>query len=221
MSGKWFSNRGQMIQVAVGTAALGIAVIVALPALVQHPDLLSWLPVILIPAIGLGAFSYGKNYPSPAASVPTPPSQASPAPIQTVANAMLHRQTEEVFETEVNIYTPTVKLGGFWTDDEALRRIRVTVVSISVEPEPRVELLFAMGAQAHGGTQTKRTKVNQYLMRPTNSGFQAEEFCVTCFSFDEKHVWFFAVRVEHINAHAQEVVLSVCKVYSSKRLRLL
>lgn len=223
MAGKWFSNRGQLIQVAVAIIALGIATVVALPALAQHPDLLTWLPVILIPAIALGAFSYGKNYSVPTPSEPTLPQKtdASPASIQKVAASILERKTEEVFETDVKIYTPTLKIGDFWTDEDTPRRIRVTAVSFSDEPEPRVELLFGMGAIAHGGTQTKRTKVNQYLMKSTDSGFQAEEFCVTCFSFDEKHVWFFAVRVDHINIYAKEVVLSICKAYSSKRQRLM
>lgn len=223
MSGKWFSNRGQVIQVAVAVFALVVAIIVALPALAQHQDLLSWSPIILIPAIALGAFSFGKNYASPVPTQTPPPAKVNPSSssIQMVTDAILNSKTLEAFETEVNIYTPTLKIGDFWTDDDTPRRIRVTAVAISDEPEPRVELLFGMGAIAHGGTQTKRTKVNQYLMRSTDSGFQAEEFCVHCFSFDEKHVWFFVVRVDHINAYAKEVVLSICKVSSYKRQRVI
>jgi hypothetical protein len=217
MSGKWFSNRGQIVQVAVAVLALVIAIIVALPALAQHQDLLSWLPIILIPAIALGAFSYGKNY-APPVVVPTLTPTAEP-PAKTTGSLPLLRETEETFETEVNVYSPTVKVGSYWDDGDVPRRIRVAVVSISDEEEPRAELHFAMGALAHGGTQTKRTKVNQYLMRPTSSGFQAEEFCVTCFSFDERHVWFFVVRVDHVNAYGKEAVLSICKVSSHKRIR--
>jgi hypothetical protein len=219
MSGKWFTNRGQIIQVAIAVVALGVATVVALPALAQHPNLLTWLPVILIPAIALGAFSYGKNYAAPTPSPPTPPDKAtaSPASVQTVANAILQRQAEEVFVTEVNIYTPTLKMGDFWNDDA--RRVRVAAVSILDEPEPKVELAFGSGGLFHGGTQTKRTKTNQYLMKRADSAFQAEEFCVTAFSFDEKHVWFFAARVDHINIYAKEVVLSICKVSSFKRQR--
>jgi hypothetical protein len=216
MSGKWFSNRGQMVQVGLAVLALVIAIIVALPALAQHQDLLSWLPIILIPAIALGAFSLGKNY-APPVVVPASTTTAEPSAATNGSLRPVH-ETEEIFETEVNVFTPTVKVGSYWNDGDVPRRIRVTVVSISEEEEPRAELNFAMGALAHGGTQTKRTKVNQFLMRPTSSGFQAEEFCVTCFSFDERHVWFFVVRVDHVNAYAKEVVLSICKVSSHKRI---
>jgi hypothetical protein len=220
MSGRWFTNRGQMVQVAVAVLALVVAIIVALPALAQHQDLLSWSPIILIPAIALGAFSYGKNYASPPVVVPVSKPAAEPVAINAGLAPPL--QTEEAFETEVNVYSPTLKVGSYWDDGEVPRRIRVTVVSIAAEEggDPRAELNFAMGAVAHGGTQTKRTKTNQYLMRQTSSGFQAEEFCVTCFSFDERHVWFFVVRVDHVNAYAKEVVLSICKVSSHKRTRL-
>jgi hypothetical protein len=219
MSGRWFTNRGQMVQVAVAVLALVVAIIVALPALAQHPDLLSWSPIILIPAIALGAFSYGKNYASPPV-VPVSTPAAEPVPMS--AGLALPHETEEAFETEVNVYGPTLKVGSYWDDGEVPRRIRVAVVSITDEEggEPRAELNFAMGALAHGGTQTKRTKTNQFLMRQTSSGFQAEEFCVTCFSFDERHIWFFVVRVDHVNAYAKEVVLSICKVSSHKRTRL-
>jgi hypothetical protein len=219
MSGKWFTNRGQMVQVAVAVLALVVAIIVALPALAQHQDLLSWSPIILIPAIALGAFSYGKNYASPPVVIPASKPTAEPA--ATIKPGLAQPQeTEEAFETEVNVYNPTLKVGSYWDDGDAPRRIRVTVVSISDEEGPKAELNFGMGALAHGGTQTKRMKVNQYLMRQTSSGFQAEEFCVTCFSFDERHVWFFVVRVDHVNAYAKEVVLSICMVSSHKRARL-
>jgi hypothetical protein len=228
MSGKWFSNRGQVLQVGIAVVALGIAIIVALPALAQHPNLLSWSPIILIPAIALGAFSFGKNYATSRPSIPVTPTSTSAPPISStmppkapskasmelIAAAM---RKEEAFETTVNIYTSTLKMGSFWQDEDTPRRIRVTANVISDEPEPRVELLFGMGALAHGGTQTKRTKTNQFLMRAINSGFQAEEYCVYCFSYDEKHVWFFVVRVDHINKHANEIILSICKVSSFKR----
>lgn len=219
MSGRWFNNRGQMVQVAVAVLALVVAIIVALPALAQHQDLLSWSPIILIPAIALGAFSYGKNY---ASSPVVPASKPAAEPVAINAGLAPTHETEEAFETEVNVYSPTLKVGSYWDDGEVPRRIRVTVVSIEAEEggELRAELNFAMGALAHGGTQTKRTKTNQYLMRQTSSGFQAEEFCVTCFSFDERHVWFFVVRVDHVNVYAKEVVLSICKVSSQKRTRL-
>jgi hypothetical protein len=207
------------VQVAVAVLALVVAIIVALPAIAQHQNLLSWAPIILIPAIALGAFSYGRNYAPPPTVAPTFAANAELVPAIPTSLTPL-RETEEAFETEIAVCSPILKVGSYWDDGDVPRRIRVTVVSISDEEEPRAELNFAMGALAHGGTQTKRTKTNQYLMRPTSSGFQAEEFCVTCFSFDERHVWFFVVRVDHLNPYAKEVVLSICKVSSHKRTRL-
>ena len=231
MAGKWFNNRGQIIQVVSAIVAVGIAIIVSLPALSQYSNLLPWLLVILVPVIALGAFSYGKNF---AATAPLPPPVAlrplveatSPEPykpskaaVTMVANALL--ETKEAFETEISFSNPTVKVGAFWTDPESNRRIRISVVALANDEEPRAELYFDTGALAHGGTQTKRVKVNQYLMRAASSGYQSEEFCVYYFSFEEKHIWFFAVRVEHINIHAHEVVLAVCKVSSFKRQRII
>lgn len=228
MAAKWFTNRGQIIQVVLAVIAVGIATIVSLPALAQYSSLLPWLLVLLVPVIALGAFSYGKNFATAAPpSVPAPPAHApDPTPyapskvaITTVANALL--ETKEAFETEISVLNPTVKVGAFWTDPESNRRVRVSIVALTNDGEPRAELNFDTGALAHGGTQTKRVKVNQYLMRAASSGYQSEEFCVYYFSFEEKHVWFFAVRVEHINIHAQEVVLAVCKVSSFKRARII
>jgi hypothetical protein len=49
---------------------------------------------------------------------------------------------------------------------------------------------------------------------------QAEEYCAYQFSFSDQHVHFNAVRVDHINKFANEVVLEVCAIAVRKRFRL-
>jgi hypothetical protein len=48
MSRKRFANRGQVIQVVLTAIALGVAVIVSLPVLKQHQELLDFLQFILL-----------------------------------------------------------------------------------------------------------------------------------------------------------------------------
>jgi len=58
MSGKWFSNRGQIIQVILTATALVVAIIVSLPALKEHKELLDWLPFLFLALTLYGTFQF-------------------------------------------------------------------------------------------------------------------------------------------------------------------
>ncbi|KYH01832.1 hypothetical protein SE91_28255 [Bradyrhizobium sp. DOA1] len=108
-----------------------------------------------------------------------------------------------------------VKLGDYWEIGNDLDRLKITPLGIQPlrRAEQGVEICFqTQGSMFYGGAETKETGTNSFVLGVTRSGFQAEPLCAYQYSFSENHVHFKAVRVDHINAQANEVVLEICTV---------
>lgn len=121
----------------------------------------------------------------------------------------------ELDQDSISFEAKTVKLGDFWEVGSDLDRLKIAPVAIKPleRDEQGVEIRFhTQGSMFYGGSETKETGTNKFVLGVTRSGFQAEPLCAYQYSFSEKHVHFKAVRVDHINAVNNEVVLEICMV---------
>jgi hypothetical protein len=118
-------------------------------------------------------------------------------------------------DDSVFVEKKTVKLGDYWEIREGMSRLKVTPIAFKEGDKgtPYIELKIDTGGSVfYGGDMAIESSVNRIALPETSSGFQAEESCAYQFSFSERHVHFTALRVDHINKFANEVVLEACAV---------
>ncbi|MBM7482332.1 hypothetical protein ACVWWI_004357 [Bradyrhizobium sp. USDA 3686] len=222
MAGKWFANRGQIIQAAIAFVALLFGIYVALPQLpVQHgvAGLLKVWPIILFPAITtvsvIWFFNHrlskkleqlGSNMSGPAAT-----GDKSVEPLVPTSELSDFRIPDDGVSTE----SVTLRLGEYWERGPDLSRTRIILSQFIHEPDQPslVELAFDFGTGAfvHGGTKTKRTSTNRYFLPVAESGLPMEPYSIFKFTFAEDNLNFFGVRVDHINSFDSSARLLIAR----------
>src|ERR1700737_4691831 len=183
MSGKWFTNRGQVIQVILTATALAVAVIVSLPALKEHRELLDFLPFIFFLLALYGALQLGRLFPKR-----SPSSSIAPTAIEPTASA-----PSSPYRTSIDTWSPTIRAGDFWEGKLSFRNPRITVVKIIDGATPTVELRFEGGIfHALAGVTTKDFQT--FLLRGRYPGLDQEANSVFSFDFREGSISLFAAR---------------------------
>lgn len=241
MPGKWFSNRGQILQISIAFVALVVGILVAFPRLPVQQGFEGFVvvwPIIVFPSVALGLMWLNNNrihraietlvQKAPSLVQTAPPAPELPKASTPTASPALARlgTNEPRWETdEVYVVDVKVGIGGYWDepDSRSLSKIRVSVLSLKGDdPGKRaVELQLKYGGIVfHGGSDTKQVTVNRYIVPLSSSGFQSEEKCVHEFSFSEEHIQFLVIRVDAIDTAANEVALNVAKFCTVKRPRL-
>ena len=239
MSGKWFSNRGQILQISIAFVALVVGILVAFPRLPVQQGFEGFVvvwPIIVFPSVALGLMWLNNNRihraietlvqkaPSSAQTAPPAPEplktsrpSASPA-LAKIDTSEPRWETDEVYVVDVK-----VRIGGYWDEPDSRSKIRVSVLSLKgADPgKQAAELQFKYGGIVfHGGSDTESVAVNRYIVPLSSSGFQSEERCVHEFSFSDEHIQFLVIRLDAIDTAANEVVLNIAKFRTVKRPRL-
>src|ERR1700694_4188460 len=195
MSGKWFSNRGQVGQLIVATLALLVGLSIAWPQLSPHMDLVSLWPVVVVPLAAFIVFRLGRS----SKLVELAPHKPAPPPVPdrvptSVAEPLdrnppirkFHEITESfaLDDDSVFIEKKTVKLGDYWELREGMSRLKITPIAFKEDKNvPYVELKIDTGGSVYyGGGQAIQSGVNRIALPETSSGFQAGEHCAYPFS---------------------------------------
>ena len=205
MSGKWFSNRGQVVQILIAFVALVVGILVAFPNLPVQQGLQGFLsawPIIIFPLVAL-VLMWLNN-------------KRMHRTIETlVQNTAQVSVTEDGWRiTEVYVVALRAKVGSYWDEPIARTKMRISVVAIHEEPGRRsAELAVRTGGSiVYGGKQSDKVDTNRYTVTISGSGFDAEERSIYQFSFDDQHIHFFAIRVDGLDTALNEVALQVAKM---------
>jgi hypothetical protein len=230
MSGKWFSNRGQVVQILIAFVALVVGIIVAVPHLpVQQgfQGFLSAWPIIIFPLVALVLMwlNNKRMHRTIETLVQKAPQATLPAATETkpvkstVPYADLFPKPSGATEngwltTEVYVVDARIKVGSYWDEPVAKNKIRISVVAIHEEPGRRsAELAVRTGGSImYGGKQSDQVSTNRYTVTISSSGFDAEERTIHQFSFSDEHIHFFVVRVDGLDTASNEVALQVAKI---------
>jgi hypothetical protein len=231
MSGKWFSNRGQVLQITIAFAALVIGILVAFPHLpVQEgfEGFVSVWPIIIFPLVALVLMwlNNKRMHQTIETLVQKAPQAPVPAAIETnpvkskVPYADLFPKkpsgaTEDGWLiTEVYVVDTRIKVGSYWDEPVAKNKMRISVVAIHEEPGRRsAELAVRTGGSImYGGKQSDKVEVNRYTVTISGSGFDSEERSIHQFSFSDEHIHFFVARVDGLDTASNEVALQVAKI---------
>lgn len=198
MSGKWFTNRGQVIQVALTALALVLAVVVQLPYLRQHTELWDLFPYLLLALFIFGVFQSGRMF-------------------GAVASAG-KLAIEERSRPSVQWWSPTIRIGDYWHQELGLRDLRITLVRIIPEEPPVAELHFDGGIfhSFRPRPTDDHSGFNTYRLTASRSSVDVEKKSVFAFDLDESMIRFTAIRVDHLNPHTNEVKLCVGWFSASK-----
>jgi hypothetical protein len=230
MSGKWFSNRGQVLQILIAFVALVVGILVAFPHLpVQQgfQGFLSAWPIIIFPLVALVLMwlNNKRMHRTIETLVQKTPQVSVPAVTETelvkpkVPYADLFPKPSGATEggwriTEVYVVDARVKVGSYWDEPIAKNKMRISAVAIHEEPGRRsAELAVRTGGSiVYGGKQSDQVGTNRYTVTISGSGFDAEERSIHQFSFDDQHIHFFAVRVDGLDTALREVALQIVKL---------
>jgi hypothetical protein len=230
MSGKWFTNLGQVFQILIAFTALVVGIVVAFPQLpVQQgfQGFLSAWPIIIFPLAALVLMWLNNKrmhrametlvQKAPTVSVPASP-ETDPVKSK-VPYADLFPKPSAVTEhgwriTEIYVADIKIKVGSYWDEPASKNKMRISAIAIHEEPGKRsAELAVRTGGSIiYGGKQSDQVATNRYTVTISGSGFDAEERSIHQFSFSDEHIHFFVARVDGLDTAANEVALQVAKI---------
>lgn len=210
MSGKWFTNRGQIGQLIVATLALVVGVIIAWPQLSPHMNLFQLWPIIVAPLTTFAVFQAGRK--------------SSTTSLTPASTTLADEINNDVYRTTVEVFEPQIRVGSFWEAGG----IRITAAAIqkgtfSDVESPGVRLVLRGGSEGQftSGRETKRLDYNEFLVPLSSTGVEAEKTSVFSFGSLTGYIYLTIIRVEHINESGQEVSLSIYRLKSTNKKRLL
>jgi hypothetical protein len=100
-------------------------------------------------------------------------------------------------------------MGDFWEEKLQFRTVRITLIKIIDGQKPIAELRFE-GSGFHALPDLTSEDYRTFRLPAERSAARSEETSVFSFGFSESNIDMFAVRVDHINPHANEVRLTIC-----------
>lgn len=198
---KWFANRGQVIQIGIAFIALLLAAYVAFPqmslgAFFTPGAILFYLLVLL-----------GGSFYFTAARKILSHSKESLSEVET---------SEEEYRSRASFDETRITPGNFWSVDAGLHQIKITFHGlVDEEGSSRADLEINLSGGVHGGTMTKRIDRDRYLV-PSTSKYLAESGSLFSFHSAKDSMAAIIIRVEHINPHTKEALLSVGQINAYK-----
>lgn len=229
MPGKWFSNRGQVLQILIAFVALIVGILVALPRLPLQQGFegfLSAWPIIIFPLVALGLMWLNNKRMHRAIETLFQRTPPDPAPVTAakepdkpkVAFADLFPKPPSGGDgwtmTAVDVVDARVKVGSYRDEPLGRDKMRISVIAIHEEPGRRSAELHVRsgGSIVYGGKESNKIATNRYKVTVTSSGFDAEEQSIYQFSFDGEHIHFFVIRVDGLDTAVGEVALQIAKI---------
>jgi hypothetical protein len=230
MSGKWFTNLGQVFQILIAFTALVVGIVVAFPQLpVQQgfQGFLSAWPIIIFPLVALVLMwlNNKRMHRTIETLVQKAPTISVPASSETdpvkpkVPYADLFPKPSRVTEdgwriTDIYVADIKIKVGSYWDEPVSKNKMRISAVAIHEEPGRRsAELAIRTGGSiVYGGKQSDQVATNRYTVTISGSGFDAEERSIHQFSFSDEHIHFFVARGDGFDPASNEVALQVAKI---------
>jgi len=229
MPEKWFSNRGQVLQIGIAFTALVVGIIVAFPHLPVQQGLQGFVavwPIIIFPLVALILMwlnnkrmhqtieTLVKNVPYETESPKVDPTKAK-TPSDLFPKTAEGEKAKDGWQiTEVYIVDLVIKVGSYWDEPDARNRMRISAIAIHEEPGRRSAELAVRtsGSLVYGGKESDQVSTNRYKVPISNAGYDAEERSIHQFSFSDDHIHFFVVRVDGLDTAANQIALQVAKV---------
>lgn len=189
---KWFSNRGQMIQVLCAVLAVALGVVLNWKQLSSAFDLVQILKVFVYPAAVLIGFRLGK-YQKPSNTFDPRPS------------------------VDYKFFTPTIKVGSYFDTESnhVLALSRVSVISIEnhkvFSQEGPAAIIETAGTVLHftPGQHARKLSSDRFLI-PANARLKTEEHAIFQLNYEKDSLSLTSISVDHINLPAQEVTFAIC-----------
>src|ERR1700722_430482 len=113
MSGRWFANRGQMVQVTCAVIAVGLGIITQWNQISTAIDFGLVIKILLYPLVAVGLVQLGKYFPTRA--TPTPVGKVTGPPI-----AEPPISEKQKWNIDYQFLTPTVKVGSYFNVNQQL-----------------------------------------------------------------------------------------------------
>jgi len=240
---QWFSNRGQMIQVAC--AVVGAAVGLLIYFSVRPEQLLSGLheigPKVLSTLVGAAAgvfvgwvvthllgrerappaiqskaqapSAFSSSYAASDPSSQSAPLAPSPPQHQFQVAAFRIRRGDKHVIDPDSFHDVTVILHRI----RKYGRSKPLDVLRSRVSEYEAELEFTYGSTLANGPLVQQVDVNRFWVPVAVDLYHAEDCSLFSFSYSDKHLSFFSARIAHINFVAEEVDLVVCNFRAIKQ----
>lgn len=217
MSGKWFSNRGQVVQILIAFVALVIGILVAFPHLpVQQgfQGFLSAWPIIIFPLVALVLMWLNNKrlhrtietlvQKTPQVSVPAATETElvkSKVPYADLFSKPSGANGDGWQITNIYVANIKIKVGSYWDEPVSKSKMRISAVAIHEERGRRsAELAIRTGGSiVYGGKQSDQVATNRYTVTISGSGFDAEERSIHQFNFSDERIHFFVARVEGLD----------------------
>jgi hypothetical protein len=202
MSGKWFSNRGQMVQVACTVLAVIIGVVTQWNQITSTIDIGPIFKILLYPSAAVGLFQLGSYFSGRKTSVH--------------ANPGLIAQPKPDFDYQ--FLHPTIKIGSYidLARDFGLRRVAVSSIqtrTIGSEEVPVAEIEVAgIALYLSGGNSVIKINDKKFLIPAYSRDLKSEGSSIHEFGYSTDYFTLTAISVDHINIAAQEVSLAICLV---------
>jgi hypothetical protein len=221
-SGKWFTNPGQIIQIALTAIGCAFAGVKAWPD-IKSNDLVSVATIVFLILLTILAFSIGRAIAWPRtekpSTIPVPILQSSlSAPVLQqplpLVETHVHAQNERSCTASVRLFSVSLPLGAFVDLPGTDIRIDFRELRPHQDPRPGEEPYAPVlevncgGGLVYGGERTTKVHVNRYCM--PISQFEHEPYSIYYQRFSERYLHFFALYVEHINPQASILTLQVC-----------
>jgi hypothetical protein len=203
MSGKWFSNRGQIIQVACAVIAVAIGVTTQWNQISNAIDLALIVKIALYPLAVIILIQVGKHFPT--ANAPAP-GQAVKEEVKTGPTSVINYQ----------FLTPTVKIGSYFDVDQERGLRRISVISIQnhkvgFDEVPAVEIeVTGMVLNFDAGRSVKKVSDKRFLIPAYSRSIKDGDCSMHEFSYRKESFSLSAISVDHINVPAQEATLAIC-----------
>jgi hypothetical protein len=194
---KWFTNRGQVIQITLAAVAVVVAAIVSWPILNDRADWVSYLPIVISLGVLYSVYQVGK----------------------IVGAFAANTKRVDNYTSSFQHWSPTIRIGNYWEQSLGLSKIRITLVRIIPEEPPVAELKF--DGNVYHSFRPRPEGANNFnsfrLIAFGRRSIDIEKEAVFCFDFNDRQADLVAVRVHHINPHDNEVMLWVVRFSAYSR----
>lgn len=232
MGGKWFSNRGQIVQLAA--AILSLLTAWNAWGAIKTLDFLSLGPIIFYVSIATLVISFylranhKSEFSTPSAPAVQPATRTKAVADTSPRTPNAIAPPEPKWAASPTVQTFTLKAGAFFDGTHIRPELKITLKDITTATfkshfilEETLEVSDIEcrlgGLVVYGGKQTKEIDVNRFLVPAANGFLHSDERALYQLSFSNDHVSFFGLRVDHINMHAKEAVMTLC--YQSAHFR--